>query len=521
MKVNFQNGARLFIATAFILAGCATAPGQPDLGSKLKQTFASEDPCANNARNIGILSGAVVGALLGNATGNGQRDNKIVGMALGSIVGGLMGADIDRKRCELSKIAKQYDLDIVYSSIETSAPNSTVSESPKAILALPTPGAVAVIGNSVTVREKEGRVGHFESGSDQLTPKAQEYFSAIATQYAPQTLLAAQPDAKGKTEMLKQLEQRRIFLVGHTDDTGSSQGNATLSERRAKAVATYLMQRGVPETSLYYQGAGESLPIADNRTDQGRALNRRVEIVELADESGFKKYLESRKPLYAFYRKQEPATLEPTRPTDVSTQQAAKGTPQKLTPLINFGGTRYTQLSARIDTGALQPEKSLSFIAKAQAADDSVVLGDCTQDRPRAIGAVKSFRDGSNFKTTEHLPQLYGKTWASDVNSNLVVINHLAVLRGSGVPANLPELKVYAQYKPGSNQKPAVLEEPPVNSYLVEKGLLYRIFPHGEGGMRCLDILFGIDGATTAKAGKLIYSVEGDRYVTEFKPQIQ
>lgn len=529
--MNAISLRRTLIASAVLwVAGCATTPGQPDFGTRIKQTFASEDPCSDNSRNIGVVGGAVLGALLGNAMGGGKDESKLIGAALGGFMGGFIGADMDRKRCELSKVAKKYDLDITYANIESpgevkvldagavTPPSATASSG----------AAMAVIGSTVTVRDKDGVSGHFESGSDQLTPKAQEYFSAIATQYAPETVLAAQTDPKRQVEMRKQLAQRRILLVGHTDDTGSSQLNASLSERRARAVAAFLKQKGIPEANIYYQGAGETLPIADNRTDDGRATNRRVEIVEVADETGFKKYLETRKPTYAFYRTQptspsvgeKPAGSTASLPVAPTPHREVKVDSRSSAPIINFGGTPYSPSIAKVDTGSLQQEKGFSLISKAYA-DDSVLLADCSQDRPRAVGEVKSLRDGRSYKTTEHIPQLYGKTWASDINGNLMVINHLAVLRDSGGPANLPELKVYAKYKPGSNAKPIVSEEPPVNSYLVDKGVLYRIFPRGEGGLKCMDVLFGTDGATVAKAGKLIYEGGTDRYVADFKLQLQ
>lgn len=187
---------------------------------------------------------------------------------------------------------------------------------------------------------------------------------------------------------------------------------------------------------------------------------------------------------------------------------------------LDFGGTPYSANLARINTGMLVPEKSFGLISSAYA-DDSVLTADCSYDRPRNAGQVKSLRDGSTYKTSEHLPQLYGKTWASDVNGNLVVINRLAVLRNGTAPANLPELKVYAQYKPGNGKKPDVVEEPQVNSYRVDKGVLYRMFPRNARGMQCMDVLFALDGSTTARAGKLIYSKPDGRYVTDFNPQLQ
>ncbi len=561
MKRKYMRHTVLATSVLFA-AGCATAPGAPagnDLGSQLKKAFASDDPCSNNSRNIGILGGAVLGAILGNAVGNGKDESKLIGAALGGTLGGFIGADMDRKRCELSKVAKKYDLEITYANVEAQGEVATAPSAPAAATtsASATP---AVIGNTVTVRDKDGAASHFESGSDRLTPKAQEYFAAIAAQYSPEASLAGQTDPKNKDAIAKQLGQRHILLMGHTDDTGSSALNASLSERRARAVAAYLKQKGVPEGNVYYQGAGEALPIADNRTEAGRAANRRVEIVELIDEASFKKYLGARKPNYAYYRARDtsvavtPANPSPaasavaTKPETVSRNSAATNTPaanapstkavrtaqaplptpsanvkapQAVGPVINFGGVPYSRGNAKLDSGSLVPERGgFSLISKAYA-DDSVLLGDCTQDRPRAVGAVKSLRDGSSYKTSEHLPQLYGKTWAAMVNDNLVVINRLAVLRDGGAPANLPELKVYAQYKPSTGQKPQVSEEPEVNSYLVDKGVLYRMFPRGDGGLKCMDVLFGTDGATSAKAGKLVYAAGANNFVADFKPQIQ
>lgn len=539
MKLPLLRSTAL-VSSAFLFVGCATAPGAPqaDFGQQLKDTFASDDPCSNNARNIAVVGGVVLGALLGNALG-GKDESRLIGAALGGVLGGFIGADMDRKRCELSKVAKKYDLDIIYANIESEGDvASPVQDGVAASGAVSKPSNV--IGHSVVVRDKDGAVSHFQSGSDQLTPRAKEYFTAIAAQYAPEAVLSGQVDPKRKAEARAQLAQRHILLIGHTDDTGTSTLNASLSEKRARAVAAFLKQKGVPDNRVYYQGAGESMPVADNRTEAGRASNRRVEIIEVADEAGFKKYLGARKPQYAYYRPKESAALAanppvaaPTRPstasrksvrppvvTSASSGQAPAST-APVAPAINFGGVPYSTTAAKLDSGQLLPERDGFSLMSTARASDNVVLSDCTFDRPRAVGAVKSLRDGVTYKTSEHLPQLYGKTWASEVNGNLVVINRLAILRDGGAPANLPELKVYAQYKPNNGKKPDVSEEPQVNSYLVDKGVLYRMFPNGGAGLQCMDVLFGTDGSTTAKAGKLVYAAGSSRFVADFKPQIQ
>jgi outer membrane protein OmpA-like peptidoglycan-associated protein len=71
----------------------------------------------------------------------------------------------------------------------------------------------------------------------------------------------------------------KIQVNGYTDDTGSEQFNQTLSQQRADAVRTFLVQEGIAAGSVSAQGLGESNPVAPNDTVMGRALNRRVEIV--------------------------------------------------------------------------------------------------------------------------------------------------------------------------------------------------------------------------------------------------
>jgi OOP family OmpA-OmpF porin len=90
------------------------------------------------------------------------------------------------------------------------------------------------------------------------------------------------PEGKAKlddlTDKVKGLNLEVIIAVGHTDSKGTDGYNQKLSVKRADAVKAYLSTKGFEASRIYTEGKGEAQPVADNKTDAGRAKNRRVEI---------------------------------------------------------------------------------------------------------------------------------------------------------------------------------------------------------------------------------------------------
>ena len=90
------------------------------------------------------------------------------------------------------------------------------------------------------------------------------------------------PEGKAKLDDLvgkiKGINLEVIIAVGHTDAVGSDSYNQKLSVRRSEAVKAYLVSKGVEQNRVYTEGKGEKQPVADNKTGEGRAKNRRVEI---------------------------------------------------------------------------------------------------------------------------------------------------------------------------------------------------------------------------------------------------
>ena len=90
------------------------------------------------------------------------------------------------------------------------------------------------------------------------------------------------PEGKAKLDdvasKVKDINLEVVIAVGHTDSTGAAGYNQALSNRRAEAVKAYLVSKGIESNRIYTEGKGEAQPVADNKTKEGRAKNRRVEV---------------------------------------------------------------------------------------------------------------------------------------------------------------------------------------------------------------------------------------------------
>ncbi len=78
--------------------------------------------------------------------------------------------------------------------------------------------------------------------------------------------------------LLEQNNNYRLFIGGHTDNVGDPAANLELSEKRARAVQMYLLSKGIDSSRLYFSGYGDTKPVADNGTKEGRIKNKRIEL---------------------------------------------------------------------------------------------------------------------------------------------------------------------------------------------------------------------------------------------------
>ena len=205
----------LVIACVALLGLTACAPGTQTVVGGPRAT-------------TGVVTGALVGAAIGaNASGGNRLAQAATGAVLGGALGGVIGATLDRQAADL----------------QASVSNQT---------------RVVNNGNSLTVTMPQDIL--FATNSAALRPDLLRDLDALATN------LLNYPDST-------------IEIVGHTDNTGTAALNQDLSQRRAGAVADKLRTAGVPSRRIVAIGRGEDFPVASNLTPEGRALNRRVEVV--------------------------------------------------------------------------------------------------------------------------------------------------------------------------------------------------------------------------------------------------
>ena len=218
MKTHSIKAATAALIATLTLGGCATYTGQ---------TTDPNDP--NRTRNNALI-GAGIGAVAGLLSGGDateRRQRALVGVGVGGLTGGAIGAYQDRQEAELRR--------------QTAGTGIEVSRD----------------GDVIKLNLPDGVT--FDFGKANL--KSQFY-----------------PALDNVASTLAQYNQTIVEVSGHTDSVGSDAANQTLSVQRANSVGNYLIGKGLVRERFEIVGFGETRPAANNDTDSGRALNRRVEI---------------------------------------------------------------------------------------------------------------------------------------------------------------------------------------------------------------------------------------------------
>ncbi len=204
------------LAAATLVTGCTTL-----------DPYTREEKTSNATKGAGI--GAVAGAVLGAAVSSKKDRGKgaVIGALVGGSAGGGIGYYMDQQEMQLRQ-----ELDGTGVGVER------VGDEIRLIM----PGHITFATNSF----------------------------ALASDF--------QPVLNSVIKVLQKFNETALSVDGFTDSSGSFEYNQTLSEKRAASVANYLAGGGIKATRISTHGYGERYPVADNATEAGRAMNRRVEI---------------------------------------------------------------------------------------------------------------------------------------------------------------------------------------------------------------------------------------------------
>ena len=209
----------MFVACLALLASsCASYTGQ------------TNDPNDPNRTRNNALIGAGIGAVAGLLSGSSateRRQHAMIGAGIGGLAGGAVGAYQDRQEAELRRQTAGTGIDVVRD------------------------------GDIIKLNLPDGVT--FDFNRTELKPQFYPALNNVAA-------------------TLREYNQTMVEVSGHTDNVGSEAVNQRISEQRAQNVASYLIGQGLQRERFEVAGYNFRHPVADNSTEQGRALNRRVEI---------------------------------------------------------------------------------------------------------------------------------------------------------------------------------------------------------------------------------------------------
>ena len=192
---------------------------------------------ANNTQKgavIGASGGAVIGGVIGNNVGKG---NTVLGAIIGGVVGGAAGGYIGNR------------MDRQAERIQEEIPGAEVTR----------------VGEGINVTFNEGAGVYFDTNKSNIKGTSVETLNKLSG-------------------ILKEYPKTVILVEGHTDSAGTDEYNLGLSKLRAESVTNYLISQGIEADRFTTKWYGESQPVADNSTAEGKSKNRRVEIGIVASE---------------------------------------------------------------------------------------------------------------------------------------------------------------------------------------------------------------------------------------------
>jgi outer membrane protein OmpA-like peptidoglycan-associated protein len=201
------------------------------MAAALALSACTTDPFTGEQKVSNTVGGATLGALagagIGLLAGGDDRRNALIGAGIGALAGGAIGSVMDQNEAELRRQLQGTGV------------------------------SVTRVGDRILLNMPSDIT--FNTDQDAVKPQFYAVLNSVGL-------------------VLKKFNQTIVDVYGHTDSTGDDRYNYELSQRRALSVANYLAGQGVDTRRFAVTGFGETRPVADNGSQAGRALNRRVEI---------------------------------------------------------------------------------------------------------------------------------------------------------------------------------------------------------------------------------------------------
>lgn len=479
---NLYKPVVFALSAPLVLNGCATTDGM-----------------SNTA--LGCIGGAAVGAL-GTLLVTGDAKKALIGGGVGFIAGCGAGYYLDKREEELTKLAAENSLKPEFERISNDKSNGTSFSGD---------ATENVIASQVSLSTEKPM---FESGKAQVTD--------------PKQLANLRGFLKGYVQSLDKAS--KIYVVGHTDSSGSAALNQRLSEKRAQFIADELVKVGADPDRLFFEGVGESQPVASNLTDEGKRKNRRFELVDVLMDKK-----DDSTPTNTVNDKQviQVASAKKTRIENVINdlpivEKTNKSLPKptvsvsksRLPVSLELQGVKLSEFDQSYVAAALGEREKDSFMTffTAAHADVSQFIGSCAYAAPVVSSSLRPYngRPIQKAKVADSISNLYGTAWYGMAGTTAVTLGPIGIEKDTLNPTSKPYFSFYKQYD-GTATKADFKYPVNIETYRGDGTVLVRMFAQDSNAlMRCSDVVFSTNGSTKTQASAVIYQENNELMAKAF-----
>jgi len=462
--------------------------------------------------------GTLIGTVGGAIAGKGDPTYMMIGAGVGLITGCGAGYYLENREKQLAKQAAEVGFQSNFERIEANDEHGVRFSSD---------ANDDVIASQISISTERPM---FASGKDRVTnrkdlAKLDQFLSGYI-----QTL-----DGTSK-----------VFVVGHTDSSGSAKFNQQLSEKRALFIAKRMKNLGLDKNRIFLEGVGENQPIASNANEIGKAQNRRFEIIDVFSDSIASKAMSLKNVMMVSeVKKQRLSNVMTDEALDkmaimkLTKQSAQKkeelkahlltsNLPEKsdkttlpTNPILDrnplqLSGKPFDQVvSSHLlsDKLGVYHDDSWSFISKAQASTFTTIES-CATSEPKAKSNVYPLGDTTKLQSTsEYLPTLFGTKWYGSVEASgslsktMVILGPIFVDKDTYEADGSPELVIIPNWKKANKEGKSYRYDLDVETYRGNNTVLYRAYPKNKNALvDCADFIFSSKGSKHTELAEVIYT---------------